>query len=98
MKSGLAQTRSEDMEGKTRMLRRVLRTMDSVLVAYSGGCDSTFLLKMAVLELGDRAAALTAASATHPARELDEARSLASAMGARHLVVESRELDDPAFG
>jgi uncharacterized protein len=97
LKSGLVQSQSEDVEGRTRELRRVLRTMDSVLVAFSGGCDSTFLLKMAALELGDRAAALTAASATHPARELAEARSLASAMGVRHLVVESRELDDPGF-
>ena len=54
-----------------------------MVVAYSGGVDSTFLLKVAVDTLGDRALGLTAVSESYPEWELKEARSLAQAMGAR---------------
>jgi uncharacterized protein len=95
--SDISGTGGGDLEGKIDELRRILRSMGSVLVAFSGGCDSSFLLRMAALELGAGAAALTAASPTHPARELDDAKRFAAGIGVRHLVVESREMDDPEF-
>lgn len=82
---------------KVGRLRETLRAMESVLVAYSGGVDSTFVLRIATEELGDRAAGLTTASAALPAAELAEARALARRMGARHLVVPTDEVAIPDY-
>jgi len=71
--------------------------MQSVLVAYSGGADSTFLLKVASNILGDRAIAVTASSATYTPQELEEARKNTELIGAKHIIVHTNELDDPDF-
>jgi uncharacterized protein len=68
-----------------------------VLVAFSGGVDSTFLLAVARQVLGARAVALTAHSPSVPAAERAEASALAVRLGARHLVVESHEGNDPGY-
>ena len=85
------------MDEKLDRLRDLLHEMGSALVCFSGGVDSTFLLRVAHDVLGERVVALTAVSPAVPGREVEEARELASVIGARHLVVESREMDRKDF-
>ena len=79
------------------MLKGILSDLGSVLVAYSGGTDSTLLLKVAHDELGEKAVAATAVSASMPVEEAEEAARLARGIGAEHLLLESEELDNPDF-
>jgi uncharacterized protein len=82
---------------RVEQMRGAIRGLGSALVAFSGGVDSTFLLKVAVDELGERAVALTALSASVAPDEREEARALAQQLGARHLLVDSKELEDPRY-
>jgi uncharacterized protein len=86
-----------DGEGKLARLRGILSGMESALVAYSGGVDSTFLLRVAVEELGDRVVALTTRSPTAAEDDLDLADALAREFGVRHLVIDANELDIPGY-
>lgn len=85
------------MDAKFDRLTSLLRRHDSLLVAFSAGVDSTFLLKAAHLALGERTVALTAASPSMPPGELDVARDFAAGLGCRHIVLESNELDNPSY-
>jgi uncharacterized protein len=72
--------------------------MESVLVAFSAGVDSTLLLRAAIDALGaDRAIAATGLSGTYAPEEMAEAQDIAAEMGATHLVVSTMELDDPRY-
>lgn len=83
---------------KEQALHALLRELGSLLVAFSGGVDSTFLLHSACRVLGaEQVVALTATSPTYPLHEQDEARRLAERFGVRQLVLESNELEIPGF-
>jgi pyridinium-3,5-biscarboxylic acid mononucleotide sulfurtransferase len=82
---------------KLAQMRASLAELGSVLVAFSGGVDSTFVLQVAVQLLGDRAVALTAISASVAPEERLEAVRLAKLLGARHVLVDSAELKNPAY-
>jgi uncharacterized protein len=87
----------EISERKLLSLREVLSSLESICVAYSGGVDSTFLLRVSKDVLGENVLAVTATSPTYPQRELNEAIKSAQEIGVRHLLISSNELDIPGF-
>lgn len=85
------------MNKQLRRLDEHLRAMERVIIAYSGGVDSTLLLKVAHDCLGEGAVAMTVVSPTMPAHEQKAAAALARQIGVRHVFIESRAMSDPAF-
>ena len=82
---------------KLRRLEEMLVQMDSILVAYSGGADSTLLLKLCCDVLEGRVLAVTAVSPTYPSGEIEVARGIAKSLSVRHLVIDTKELEDANF-
>ena len=74
-----------NIHDKYKQLEQNLRALETVAVAFSGGVDSTFLLKVAHQALADRAVAITAVSALYPERETAEARKFAATHSIRHI-------------
>jgi uncharacterized protein len=83
---------------KTDKLTNIIKELKSVLVAYSGGVDSTYLLKTAIDTIGTKnVLAVIASSETYPEHEKKEALELCNNLGAKCMVIETEELNDPKF-
>lgn len=85
------------LQVKLEALRERIRGLESCVVAFSGGVDSTLVLKVARDVLGDQVLGVTALSESLPAGELDEARELAASIGARHIVLRTFETQDENY-
>ena len=87
----------DELHEKYQTLQKNLQACGRIAVAFSGGVDSTFLLKAAHDALGDGAIAVTARSCSFPKRELREAQAFCEAEGVRQLVIESEEMEIEGF-
>ena len=82
---------------KTEKIKSLIREMDSALVAFSGGVDSTLVLALAHQVLGEKVLGVTAQSASVPNREMQAARQLAQEIGARHTLIKTDEMSNPQY-
>lgn len=87
----------DTLHQKKQNLENYLKNLGSVVVAFSSGVDSTFLLKIAHDVLGDKAIAVTARSCSFPQRELNEAKAFCKAEKIEQIIVESEELSIEGF-
>jgi len=85
------------IEQKFAELKQILKSLESVVIAFSGGVDSTFLAKVAYDVLNDKAIAVTADSALYPQSEVEEAKKIAEKIGIKHEIFFTEELDIPKF-
>jgi len=89
---------SLELETKTQKLKEIFQSMGKVLVAFSGGVDSTLLLKVAQDTIGNKnVLAVTALSPLYPERELAGVKKLIQTLEAKHRLIQSNELEIPGF-
>ena len=85
------------IEQKFDKLKQTLKSLESVVIAFSGGVDSTLLAKVAYDMLGDKTIAVTADSSVYPQSEVEEAKKIAQEIGIKHEIFFTEELDIPEF-
>ena len=93
----MSSTLSENLQGKLDDLKKKIRVMPGVVVAFSGGVDSSVLLKVASISGCPSVLAVTAVSESFPIRERHAARRLAAEIGVRHIEIRTNELDLEAY-
>jgi uncharacterized protein len=93
----LGEDMSDILPSNHRRLKSLIKGLDRVIVAYSGGIDSTLVLKLAHDCLGDQVVAATAVSASLAADDLAEAQRVAEGIGVQHVLLPSTELEDPRY-
>ena len=84
---------NKKIDEKLEKLKKWLRSLKRVVIAFSGGVDSTFLAKVAYDVLHDNAIAVTATSSTYSKREFEDAKKLAKLIGIKHIIIESEETE-----
>lgn len=85
------------LEKRFKKLKEIVTNMESVLVAYSGGVDSTLVMKVAKDVLGDKVLAVTARSTVYPSDEIEQAKAVARNLKVRHEIIETQEMANPKF-
>ena len=85
------------MEKLMRRLNQWFKSQESVLVAFSGGVDSSLLAKIAYLSLGDKSLAVSGESPSLPQSELKETKRIAAEIGINHLIVKTNEINDKRY-
>ncbi len=88
---------TEELNKKYRALQNYFKQLENAAIAFSGGVDSTFMLKVAHDVLGNKAVAVTARSPLFPVREKDEAADFCKKEGIKHIFIDSDELKIPGF-
>ena len=83
-----------DLSSRYGVLKSILKDMGSVLIAFSGGVDSSLVLKAAVDALGDNVVAVTATSPVRLQKEIYRARETAKGLGVEHVIIDSSEMED----
>ena len=96
-KAGETAENEAELQATMEALKNNLKELGSVIIAFSGGVDSTFLLKVAADVLGDKVIAVTGDSETYKSTELDEAKSLVNGMGVKQVIISTKELSDEKF-
>jgi pyridinium-3,5-biscarboxylic acid mononucleotide sulfurtransferase len=85
------------LQSKYSQLQSILLDLKSVVIGFSGGIDSTLLIRVATEALGDKALAVIGRSETYPTREFEEAVQLAGSFGSRYRIVNTEETDNLKF-
>ena len=88
---------NNELRQKYKELQQSIKILDSAMVAFSGGIDSTLVLKAAHDALGNRVIAVTADSPSLPRRELEETKKIANDIGAKYIVINTEETQDEAY-
>lgn len=82
---------------KLNLVREIVQSLESVLIAFSGGADSTFLLNVCRKVLGEKVLAVTATSPIHPSDEIRHAIEIVRSLPVNHLLIEGKEMGNPVF-
>ena len=86
-----------NIEKKLKLLKDTIKSMESVVVSFSGGVDSTLVAKVSYDVLGAKALAITARSETYPSYEYEEAKKIAKEIGISHITIDTSELNIKGF-